>query len=286
MAHNYKNDIKRLLLVILAGVLMAVNIKTFVRVGGLIPGGVSGLSVLIQRCAQQYLDLNIPYTAINIILNAVPVYIGFRFIGKKFTFYSLVMIVVSSVLTDIIPTIEITYDTLLIAVFGALINGVSISLCLIADATSGGTDFIAIYLSQKRRVESWNIILAFNAVLLCTAGLFFGWDKSLYSIIYQYITTQVLHMLYRDFQQQTLFVVTEKTQEVCDAIYEVCHHGATIVDAEGSHSHRQHKMVYSVIAGSDSKKAIKTIREIDPNAFINSIRTSELRGNFYMKEKD
>ena len=286
MKNNYKSDIKRLLLVLLASVLMAINIKTFVRVGGLIPGGVSGLSVLLQRIAQQYLNLTVPYTAINVILNAVPVFIGFRFIGKKFTLYSLVMIVVSSVLTDIIPTIEITYDTLLTAVFGAIINGVAISLCLMANATSGGTDFIAIYFSQKRGVETWNAVLAFNAVLLCLAGLFFGWDKALYSIIYQYITTQVLHMLYRDYQQQTLFVVTEKTQEVCDAIYDVCHHGATIVDAEGSHSHRKSKMVYSVISGSDSKKAIRAIKEIDPNAFINSVRTSELRGNFYLKPKD
>ena len=286
MSKYYKNDLKRLLLVVLASVLMAVNIKTFVRVGGLIPGGVSGLSVLLQRIAQQYLHLDVPYTAINVVLNAVPVYIGFRFIGKKFTLYSLVMIVLGSVLTDVLPTIEVTYDTLLITVFGALINGVSISLCLIADATSGGTDFIAIYFSQKKGVETWNAVLAFNAVLLCLAGLFFGWDKALYSIIYQYITTQVLHMLYRDYQQQTLFVVTEKTQEVCDAIFEVCHHGATIVDAEGSHSHKKSKMVYSVISSSDSKKAIRAIKEIDPNAFINSIRTSELRGNFYMRAKD
>ena len=179
MADNHKSDIKRLLLVILAGVLMAVNIKTFVRVGGLIPGGVSGLSVLVQRLFLRFLNIDVPYTAVNVILNSVPVYIGFRFIGKKFTLYSLVMIVVSSVLTDLIPTIEITYDTLLTAVFGALINGLSISLCLYADATSGGTDFVAIYLSQKRGMESWNIILGFNAVLLCTAGVFFGWDKSL-----------------------------------------------------------------------------------------------------------
>ena len=286
MADNHKSDIKRLLLVILAGVLMAVNIKTFVRVGGLIPGGVSGLSVLVQRLFLRFLNIDVPYTAVNVILNSVPVYIGFRFIGKKFTLYSLVMIVVSSVLTDLIPTIEITYDTLLTAVFGALINGLSISLCLYADATSGGTDFVAIYLSQKRGMESWNIILGFNAVLLCTAGLFFGWDKSLYSIIYQYITTQVLHMLYRDYQQQTLFIVTEKTQEICDAIHAVSHHGATIINAEGSHSHKQSKMVYSVVSGSDSKKVIKTIKDIDPNAFINSIRTSELRGNFYMRKKD
>ena len=48
----------------------------------------------------------------------IPVYIGFRFIGKKFTLYSCLVIVLTSVLTDIIPGHAITYDVLLIAIFG------------------------------------------------------------------------------------------------------------------------------------------------------------------------
>ena len=286
MNFDLKRDAKRLLFVLLAAVLMAINIKTFVRAGGLLPGGASGLSVLVQRLVLKYFSVEIPYTFINVLFNAFPVYLGFRFIGKKFTLYSLVMIVVSSILTDILPTIEITYDTLLIAVFGGIINGVSISLCLRADATSGGTDFVAIYYSQKRGVETWNWVLAFNVVLLSVSGFFFGWDKALYSIIYQYITTQVLHLLYRDYQQQTLFIVTNKAQDICDAIYRECNHGATIMESEGSHSHKKTNMVYSVVSVSDSKKVIKTVKDVDPDAFINSVRTAELRGNFYMRPKD
>ena len=286
MNNQIKRDIRRMVLVLAGALLMALNLKIFVRAGGLLPGGVAGLSILLQRLAQRYLSLEIPYTVINILLNAVPVYIGFRFIGKKFTILSLLMIVVSSVLTDVIPAPALTNDPLLIVVFGGLMNGFAISLCLLADATSGGTDFIAIYLSQKRGVETWNLVLAFNAVLLSISGAFFGWDKALYSIIFQYISTQVLHLMYRSYQQQTLFVVTEKAQEICDAIYQLCHHGATIVPAEGAFEHQKKDMVYSVISGEDTKKAIRTIREIDPDAFVNSIRTTELRGYFYMKPKD
>ncbi|MBR4743515.1 MAG: YitT family protein [Oscillospiraceae bacterium] len=286
MSDQMKRDIRRTLLVLAGAVLMALNLKIFVRAGGLLPGGVAGLSVLIQRLAERYLSTDIPYTVINVILNAVPVYIGFRFIGKKFTILSLLMIVVSSVLTDVIPAPALTNDPLLIVVFGGLMNGFAISLCLLADATSGGTDFIAIYLSQKRGVETWNLVLAFNAVLLFVSGAFFGWDKALYSIIFQYISTQVLHMMYRSYQQQTLFVVTVKAQEISDAIFRLCHHGATILPAEGAYEHQKKEMVYSVISGEDAKKAIRTIREIDPDAFVNSIRTTELRGYFYMRPKD
>ena len=286
MKINWKNDVQRILMILCAAVLFALNVKIMVRTGDLFPGGVTGLTVLIQRLALKFWNVSIPYTPVNILLNAFPVYVGFRFVGKKFTLLSLLLIVLSGILTDLIPPYAITYDTLLIAIFGGIIGGFSVSLCLRADATSGGTDFIAIYLSQKRGVETWNLILAFNVVILSLAGFFFGWDKALYSIVYQYVSTQTLHLMYRNYQQETLFVVTSKAQEVCDSIYKVCHHGASILETEGSHEHNHLKMVYSVVSGADAKKAIHVAQEIDPNAFINSIHTTELRGNFYLKPKD
>ena len=286
MKINWKTDIKRAVIVACAAVLMAVNIKVLVRTGELFPGGVTGLTVLIQRLALRYLSVEIPYSPVNILLNAVPVYIGFRFIGKKFTLLSLMLILISSILTDLIPPYVVTYDTLLIAIFGGIINGTAISLCLSQDATSGGTDFLAIYLAQKKGMETWNLILGLNAVMLLTAGFFFGWDKALYSIVYQYVSTQTMHTLYRNYQRQTLLIVTTKAQEICDEIYSISHHGATIMDAEGAHEHQDKKLVYSVVSAADSRKTIRAIHEIDPQAFINSFRTQEIWGRFYMKPKD
>ena len=286
MTFDWKKDGKRIILVVVAAALMALNIKSFVRAGDLFPGGVTGLSVLIQRLAEKFCGLHIPYSPINLLLNAFPVYIGFRFVGKKFTLLSLLMIVVSSFLTDLIPGFSITEDPLLIAVFGGILSGVAVSLCLSVDATSGGTDFIAIYLSQKRGVETWNLVLGFNVVILSVAGYFFGWEEALYSIIFQFVSTQTLHALYRNYQKQTLFVVTKKAQEICDVIHDTCHHGATISDAIGSHWHEAYKMVYSVISGADVKPTLQAIKEVDPDAFVNSIRSSEIRGHFYMKPKD
>ena len=100
-----KNDIKRAAVVALAALLMALNIKTFVRTGGLYPGGASGLTILIQRIAQQFLGVEIPYSLVNILLNAFPVYIGFRYIGKKFTLFSCEMILLTGFLTDLIPSV-------------------------------------------------------------------------------------------------------------------------------------------------------------------------------------
>ena len=286
MKTEAKESIKKILVICFASFLMALNIKSFVRTGGLYPGGATGLALLIQRAADMFLHITIPYTIVNILLNAIPVYIGFRFIGKKFTMYSCLMIVLTSVLTDIIPGYAITYDTLLISIFGGLINGFVIGLCLHMNATTGGTDFIAIYLSEKKEIDSWNVVLGINVVILAAAGVLFGWDKALYSIIFQYTSTQVVHILYRKYQHETMFIVTNMATEVYEVISKMSNHGATIMEGEGSYEHQERKIVYSVVSSAQSKSIIREVKKADPHAFVNAIKTEQIAGRFYQKPNE
>ena len=283
MHFEMKKDGKRIIVICIASIIMAINIKTFVRAGGLYPGGATGLTILIQAVAERFLNITLPYTAVNLLLNLIPIYIGFRFIGKKFTLYSCLMIVLTGVLTDAIPGFVITYDILLTSIFGGMINGFTVSLCLLMNATTGGTDFIAIFLSEKKGVDSWNFILGFNILILFAAGMLFGWDKALYSIIYQYASTQVLHMIYTRYQKQTLFIVTNKPREVCSAINTVSMHGATILEGKGSYKEHERDIVYSVVSKEESKRVIRAVKEVDEKAFVNALRTEELSGQFYRK---
>lgn len=281
-----KKEAVRILTICVASVIMATNIKTFVQTGALIPGGATGLTILIQRAFEHFFQLHIPYTLLNLTINAIPIYIGFRYIGKKFTIYSCLMIFFTSILTDIIPSYPVTYDILLISIFGGIINGLAISLCLRVDATTGGTDFISIYLSQKTSTDSFNVVLAINVVIVGLGGILFGWDIALYSIIFQYASTQVLHMLYKQYQQQTLFIVTNKAAAVCTAISNVSHHGATIMQGEGSYEGHMRSVVYSVVSTAESQRVISAIKEVDEAAFINTIKTEQVKGRFYHKPKD
>ena len=281
-----KKDAVRLIVVLLAAFLMAMNINSFVNAGGLYPGGATGIAIIIQRIALKYWGLSIPYTPVTVLLNAIPVYIGFKYIGKRFTLFSLVMVITNGFFVDFLPDYAVTQDPLLVAVFGGLLNAVAITMCLEVDATSGGTDFISIFLSQKKGVDAFPYILAGNIVILSIAGILFGLDKALYSMIFQYVTTTALHALYRTYQQRTLFIVTDMPDRVCSMIYSVCGHGATLIDGEGSFAHKNKKIVYSIVSAADTRKIIPKIREIDPNAFINSIRTEEITGNFYMRPRD
>lgn len=283
MDFDLKKDTKRLAVICLAAVIMAGNIKTFVRAGDLFPGGATGLTILIQRVFEMFFDVTLPYSLVNILLNALPIYIGFRYIGKKFTLYSCVMILLTGFLTDIMPGYVVTYDTLLISIFGGMINGFAISICLLMNATTGGTDFLAIYFSEKKGVDSFNLVLGLNIVILSAAGFLFGWDKALYSIIFQFASTQVLHMLYKKYQKKTLFIVTNRPKEVCQIITETTHHGATILDGEGFYEKKERSVVYSVVSSAECKKVIGLVRSVDAQAFINAVRTEELTGRFYQK---
>ena len=154
------------------------------------------------------------------------------------------------------------------------------------NATTGGTDFISIYLSEKKGVDAWNFILAFNVLIIMIAGMLFGLDKALYSIIYQYVSTQILHMMYKRYQKQTLFIVTNKADKVCQAINTVSMHGATILSGEGSYEHEKRKVVYSVVSKEESREVINAVKKADEAAFVNAIRTEELSGRFYYRPNE
>jgi uncharacterized membrane-anchored protein YitT (DUF2179 family) len=286
---------------ILAGAaLMALNINTFVRAGGLIPGGFTGLSLLIQESARRFGGLRLPFSLVYYILNAVPALICFKFIGKKFTLYSCLMVLVCGFLTDWMPGARIAginaaavltnflqlHDTLLSAVFGGLLNAVSISLCLFADATSGGTDFIAIFISEKYQKDAWNYILAGNCVILALAAYLFTLNMALYSIIFQFTTTISLSTLYRGYQQRTLFIITGKSEAVCALIREMTNHTATSFKGQGSYEKSERVLLYSVVAATEVPRLVAGIKKTDGDAFINVLKTEQLNGRFYKPPKD
>ena len=285
--NSYRWMSLRILVVIIASAVFAVNIKSFVRTGGLLPGGATGLTLLIQGIADRFFGLAIPYTPINVLINAVPVYIGFKYIGKKFTSLSCIVIILTGVLTDLIPGYVITNDIILISVFGGIINGIAISLCLLMDATSGGTDFIAIYLNKKKGTNGFNVAMVINTVILVAAGALFGWEKALYSVIFQYVSTNIINILYRKYQQATLFIVTSAPDEVSSLIYDMTRHGATIIYGRGSYEEESTKsVVYSVVTATQVSKVVNAVHEIDPAAFVNVFKSERVSGRFYRIPED
>ncbi len=133
---------------------------------------------------------------------------------------------------------------------------------MLGRATSGGTDSIAVALSEKRNVDAWNAILLGNAVLLAAAGFLFGWDKALYSIVFQFASNQVVRALNFRYKRATLFY------------------------GMGLYNGDPRTMIYSGISGNQVKTITKQVRMIDPQAFVNVIKTDQVAGNCYRIPND
>lgn len=276
----------RVVLIVIASLIFAVNINTFVHSADLFPGGFAGVALLVQQAADKYFGIKLPYSILTYSMNIVPVIIGFKFIGKKFTVLSCILIVVSGLLTDFLPYIYVTDDKILCSVFGGLLNAVAVCLCLFAESSSGGTDFIAIYISEKTGKSAWNIILAFNCLVLCIAGLLFGWDAALYSIVFQYASTQAINFLYKKYSKTTLLIITSMPDEVYAVIRDLTNHDATVFTGKGEYSGMERNLLYSVVSSSESGYLEKAIRQTDPGAFINVLQSKAIIGKFFKRAND
>ncbi|MDR0866903.1 MAG: YitT family protein [Planctomycetota bacterium] len=290
LRHHPASAWRRLVFVIFGAALMAFNINTFVHAGGILPGGFTGVALLTRDIAAKYADISIPFSPIYYLLNAAPAVVAFCFIGRRFTLYSALMILLTGVFTDAMPPMFTRdlqlHDALLSAVFGGLVNALAIGACLSVGATSGGTDFIAIYVAEKFHRNAWNYIFVGNCAVLAVAGYLFAWEQALYSIIFQYISTRALNGLCKEYQQCTLLIVTAKPEEIYALIRDELHHGATALTGVGLHAKSEKTLLYSVVDTDEAPALMAAIREIDPAAFVNVWRTDHVYGNFYHRPKD
>ena len=277
---------KRIFLITAGAILMAFNLVSFVRTAGLFPGGFTGLSLLIQEICAHYVGIHVPYSVLSLTLNIIAAAICFRYIGRHFALFSMLSVAITSVLTDLIPTFAVASDPLLNSVFGGIVNGAAISLCLRADASTGGTDFISIYLAEKSGRDAFNIILAGNVVMLSIAGALFGWERALYSMVFQFCTTQTLHTLFHRYQHRTMWIVTDMPEEVYGIIRDDTHHAATLFQGIGLYKNEPRSMIYTVLSGDDVRRVVHDVRKVDPHAFINTQRTDSLTGRFYRRPQD
>lgn len=283
------HDLTMVLLMSVASAISASAIAFFASAAGLFPGGFSGLSLLIIRLAQRYLNLSIPYFVLYIALNIPPTLLVFKYVGKRFTIFSLFQIVVSSVLVSLFESMNVplfTDDMILLSVFGGIISGIGSSMALRLGASTGGTDFIAIYASFKKNNPTWNTILYANSAMLLVAGIFFGPTAALYSIIYQFVQTTVVQSQHNRFKLVTLHIITERPDAVCTKILSNTRHGITKLWGEGSFSHKPKALLYMVVNAFEVEDVVDSVLLVDPHAFIDISNSQRVIGNFYQKPMD
>ena len=275
-----QKDIVNVVMVILSAFIYAFGITVFAGSGNLYPGGFSGIARLLSMVLEDYGHIHISFGVIYFALNVVVTIISRKSLGKKFLLYSVLWFTFASIFSSILEFETITEDILLIAIFGGLVNGFAVGLCLRFDASTGGTDFLAIDLATRLNHETWNYILLLNVVVLAIAGMVYGWNTALYSMIFQYVSMEVVSAMHRRYKIAALSVVTDHGDEICEAVFGVVNHGITRLQCRGGYSHKEHEMLQMTVNENQIRDVQKVIHEVDPNAFITISSVKRVVGKY------
>lgn len=279
-------DIKLLFLAIFSAIIQSIAITSFSIPAKLYPSGFSGISRLLSDIFHDYFSIDISYSVLYLVFNLIVSIIVYKKIGKKFTIYSVIQFSLVSLFSYLFPQLFILKEQLLYCLFGGIVNGIAVGLALSFNFSTGGFDFLSVYFSNKFKKSIWDYILYINVFILILAGIVYGWDRSLYSIIFQFCSTQIVKRMHQRYTYTTLTIITNKPDDVSNEILKNIRHGITEIKAEGYFSKKDTTMLYIVVNSYQYHDVVKYVLTIDPHAFINVQKTSEIYGNYYQNPLD
>ena len=271
--------------VLCSSLLQTFVIESFVHSAGLLSGGITGVAILIDRAASLY-GGSISTSLALVALNLPVAVLCYRSISPRFTLFSLLQVGMTSLFLKYFSLPPIFDDILLSAVFGGFLMGISIVLALKGNASTGGTDFIALYVSNKTGKSIWSYVFVFNACILCIFGYLFGWLYAGYSILFQFISTKTVETFHHRYERLTLQITTQKAEEIMAAYVSGCRHGMSCVKAVGGYSHKDMSVLHTVISSYEESDIVHLILQVDPHAIINVLRTENFYGGFYRAPLD
>ena len=269
-----------LVAVIISAIIQAYTLQVFVRPAGIISGGFTGISMLIERLGVLK-GLNIPMQITMLVLNIPVALMCCKGISVRFTAFSMLQVFLSSVFLQVFRFYPIFNDELLNVIFGGVIFGGGIVIALRGNASTGGTDFIALFVSNKTGRSIWTYVFFGNAIMYCIYGSIFGWKYAGYSIIFQFISTKMISAFHHRYEMVTLQATTMRGPEIVVAYIGHFRHGISCVEAVGGYSKKKMYLLNTVIASYEVNDVIHVMREADEHVIINVLRTEQFVGNFY-----
>jgi uncharacterized membrane-anchored protein YitT (DUF2179 family) len=272
--------VKKFTIVLIGALLNAIAMNLFLIPANVYTSGFAGVAQLTSKLVGDYTSYEISTGILLFILNIPVAILGWKQVGKLFTFYSFLSVVLMSFFLEIIPVQALSSDILLNAVFGGVIAAVGIGLTLKWGASTGGLDIVALVLSRVKDRPVGIYFFILNAVIILTAGYVYGWEKALYTLVTLYATTRVIDSIHTRHQKLTAMIITNKGEELKKAIHAKLVRGITTVPAKGAFSNEAKDMLIIVITRYELFDLERIIKEVDPKAFTNIVQTTEVLGLF------
>jgi uncharacterized membrane-anchored protein YitT (DUF2179 family) len=263
-----------LFLITFGSVLCACAINGILIPNRFLAGGVSGLSLFIF-----YLAPAVPVGVSNFLLNIPLFVVGWLFVGRRFFFYSLAgMVIFSAALLIPVAPFPIR-DPLLTALTAGIISGIGSGVILKSLGSGGGLDILSVILFKRFSIRIGTTVMGFNCALMLAALFRFNLEIVLYTLIYLFVTTQLINMVVTGLnQRKAVMVVSPQWQEIAREIMDSMQRGVTIVNGEGGYTGQEQRILYSVLTFQELSRFKEMVRQHDPQAFMVVTETLEVMG--------
>lgn len=277
---NYTELIKKLIVVIVAGLLNAIGMNLFLTPAKVYASGFAGLSQLLSQILGDFLSIHISTGVLFSLFNIPVVILAWKKVGKAFTFFSFLCVIFMTLFLEIIPVRAVSNDIILNAIFGGIISAIGVGIALKWGASTGGLDIIAMILSKIKDKPVGTYFFFFNAIIIIAAGYVYGWEKALYTLVTLYVSTRIIDAIHTRHVKITALIVTKNGTDVRKAIHSRLVRGITTIPATGAYTNENKEMLMIVITRYELYELERVIKQVDPSAFTNVLQTVGVFGLF------
>lgn len=277
---NYllKKKIKRYGSFILGCLLVAISYNAFLASHDLVPGGISGLAIILNHL------FGINNALFVFLVGIFLLVISHFLLGKEKTKYSVLGTIIFPIFLEL--TVGITKiftinesQLLLASLFGGVIYGVGLGMILKAGFTTGGTDIINQILSKYLKISMGKAILITDGIIVTTSAIVFGPIHLMYSVLVLYILSIMSDRIILGISDsKAFFIVTEQDDLVKDYVLSELGHGATIFKAKGGLNKENQNVLLCVLPTKDYYKLRAGINAIDKDTFFVATDAYEVYG--------
>ena len=271
--------VKEYALLTLGTVIMALGTYFFKFPNNFSTGGVTGLAVVLAP----YFPM-ISRADFVLIFNVALLGLGLAVFGKNFAgktvYVSLLMSALTWVLERAIPmAAPMTTQPLLELIFAVSLPAVGSAILFNLDASSGGTDIVAMVLRKYTNLDIGKALICSDLVITLAACVAFGMETGLFSILGLIMKSLLVDMVLENINTHKYFhIITTKPQVIEEYITQTLHRGATELHGEGAYTHEGRTVLMTVMRRHEAVLLRRYVKQVDPNAFVLIINTGEIIG--------
>ena len=271
-----------IIMIIASSLLQVYVINVFMDPCNLLSSGFTGVAILLNKISNLF-GFNFSTSLGILALNIPAALLAYKSVSHRFTLLSCIQFILTSVFLQFLDFSPLFDDLTLNVLFGGFLYGMSVVLALRANGSTGGTDFIALYVSNKIHKSIWDYVFIFNCSMLIIFGYLFGWEHAGYSIIFQLKSTRTISNFYQRYEQITIEITTNDPEVITEAFMNNFHHGMSVITAYGGYSKKRFYLCKTVVSSYEVRDVVDCIRSVKPDALINTYSTLNFYGKFYQK---